>query len=462
MAGLNWSIMARYKPMSYSSRCNSYGGDLAPVHVPGAVRAWRTMAHYYILSSNNPQVTVNLIYLLMLSGDVESNPGPTPENPEKVDICKICNENSTNQPADEALECDICQMWICFNCSGVLREIYNISTASDIPLDYICKPCKKQLPNIRDMVTIRKQFEELSERMKLEEERNKSHRREQVKVNQLYDKRLQDLENCANNLKLAENMENRIKKLEEEKIVPDDKIKTFAEAAFEKCVQEYPALTDQSVNFEKFKENNQKLLDDQRREIIAKQEKDLHEMTEDIRKGLIKSTGEEKHDIAEMKRRKYRENNLIFYNVLEDESANTGELMMKDFNKIKNLYEHKVPINPEDITAITRLGVPKQNTIRPIRIIFKEESKKTEVLRNNRDLIIEDDTLKICECENKTKHIHVYVSPDRTELQRKNDKKLSQELKRRKQAGETGLVIRNEKIVPFREMAQPSWASLFT
>ena len=28
--------------------------------------------------------------------------------------------------------------------------------------------------------------------------------------------------------------------------------------------------------------------------------------------------------------------------MLEDESANTGELMMKDFNKIKNLYEHKV------------------------------------------------------------------------------------------------------------------------
>ena len=131
-------------------------------------------------------------------------------------------------------------------------------------------------------------------------------------------------------------------------------------------------------------------------------------------------------------------------------------------NPVLENDEHKVPINPEDITAITRLGVPKQNTIRPIRIIFKEESKKTEVLRNNRDLIIEDDTLKICECENKTKHIHVYVSPDRTELQRKNDKKLSQELKRRKQAGETGLVIRNEKIVPFREMAQPSWASLFT
>jgi len=135
--------------------------------------------------------------------------------------------------------------------------------------------------------------------------------------------------------------------------------------------------------------------------------------------------------------------------------------MIKDFNKIKELYENKVQIKEDDITAITRLGAKKETGIRPIRIIFKEESKKTEVLRNNRGLIIYDDNLEICSCEIKTKHIHAHVSTDRTEIQREKDKKLHLELKRRRNAGETGLVIRNEKIVPFREMARLSWASVW-
>ena len=46
MAGLTWSIMARYKPMSYSSRCYSYGGDLAPVLVSMAGLTWSIMARY--------------------------------------------------------------------------------------------------------------------------------------------------------------------------------------------------------------------------------------------------------------------------------------------------------------------------------------------------------------------------------------------------------------------------------
>ena len=57
---------------------------------------------------------------------------------------------------------------------------------------------------------------------------------------------------------------------------------------------------------------------------------------------------------------------------------------------------------------------------------------------------------------------NIYVSTDRTKKQREEDKKLRDELKRRKLT-EPNLVIRNNRIVPFHQAAQGScsWASVF-
>ena len=353
----------------------------------------------------------------------------------------------------EGLQCSLCRRWFHVKkekCQKIKDNIYNalISDEGSKMLYWNCTHCaivgKPLIDRLSDLIkavteTETKLEEEKTQRKTLEKQVNNNEvklKEEEIRRISLED-RMIDMETRMNT-----NEEKVLKITDRDK--PDDQIKTYTEATVNKLwlEKEFPPLED------------------------ARIKKAIEDQTEDIRQGLRRSTAATKEkqevEIAEMKRRKSREKNLVFYNVLEEECTSVGDLMKKDFNKIKQLYEDKVQIKEDDITAITRLGAKKEDSIRPIRIIFKEESKKTDVLRNNRGLIIEDDNLEICKCETKTKHIHVHVSTDRTEIQREIDRKLLLELKRRKKAGETGLVIRNEKIVPFREMTRPSWASVWT
>ena len=234
-----------------------------------------------------------------------------------------------------------------------------------------------------------------------------------------------------------EELERRVTELENKEKKSDEDIKTYASTTIENYMKEYPAIGDQSQQIE---------------QVRQVQEKNHKELATSIEK--------QKEDLEESKRRSLREKNLVLYNVLEDDSETTEDLMLADFQKLVDLYRDKVEIKEDDLVAINRLGAKKNGQIRPLRITFVDEAKKREVLRNNRDLVMEKEDLKECACDLETKHIHVYVAPDRTEMQRKTDKKLRLELKARKQAGETNIVIRNEKIVPFRSVAQFSWASV--
>lgn len=129
----------------------------------------------------------------------------------------------------------------------------------------------------------------------------------------------------------------------------------------------------------------------------------------------------------------------------EDQS----EQMITDFNTVKHLYTNNVELNKTDLTQVIRLGIKKNDLTRPIKLTFVSLEKRTEILRNNRDLKLTGNFPECSEgfCNDKeTRHKHIYVSPDLTKQQREEAKKLREELKQRKET-ETGLIIRNGKIV---------------
>ena len=102
---------------------------------------------------------------------------------------------------------------------------------------------------------------------------------------------------------------------------------------------------------------------------------------------------------------------------------------------------------------MTRIGIKNNSKTRPIQITLSSQDARKTLLTKNKDLKLLENNIST----------NIYVSTDRTKKQREADKELRDELKRRKGLGETNLVIRNNRIVPFRERAQgPStWASLF-
>lgn len=331
--------------------------------------------------------------------------------------CKVCQTQTVNKEADKAIECDICKEWVCFSCSGISEEIYNLSSKTECNLDFICKPCKEELPRIREIMSLKQKQIEIIADMKRESETNMKFREDQEKVNEDLKKRLTKMEKVMEDKKL------------------DD--------------EEFPPL--QLLNAEKEKLNR----------VYLRQQK-LDEEVKQQKQNLEDKVKQQKDEKEEEKRRDDKERNLIVYGVPE-ESEDETEQMKADFNTVKKLYSLKVELTAHDIIQIIRLGLKSDDQIRPIRLTFSSMQKRLEVLRRNKDLKLEDDKFEMCTstfCTEHQKHKHIYVSTDKTRQQRDHEKKLRDELKVRKAAGEDNLIIRKEKIIKKSPPNHARWSDL--
>ena len=180
---------------------------------------------------------------------------------------------------------------------------------------------------------------------------------------------------------------------------------------------------------------------------------------EDTRKKVEKVIADQKKEkdrqdkLAEERLRAKKENNLMFFNLPEGDFEDTMDRMINDFQNIQKVYEGKqITMREQDLLQINRVGEKKANHVRPVVVTFASQEKRMQILTNNKDLklVTEDNEI-----------ITIYVNTDKTPKQRTAEKELRKEKKRREDAGEENLVIRNGKIQTFRGTAQESWASKF-
>ena len=325
-------------------------------------------------------------------------------HPPTQEKCKICKTISVNKAKDKAIECDICLEWVCLKCSELPEQMYKLSQDHNSNLDFICKPCKAELPHIREIMVLKQKQLKLITDLETEREVNKKFREDQTTTNEDLNQRLRKIEQVIQEKQL------------------DNK--------------EYPPLSIMTAEQEKLNK------------IFNKQNR----IDQDVQ--LQKSEKEEE------KRREVRENNLIVYGIPE-ESEDVTELMKEDFLAVKEVYRDREDLMSQHITQITRLGQKKEEQIRPIRLTFSSEEKRTEVLRKNKNLKIYHTNFEECAatfCNDPDKrHKHIYISPDKTKLQREKEKKLRETLKQRRTAGEENLIIRNEKIIQKPQATQARW-----
>ena len=170
-----------------------------------------------------------------------------------------------------------------------------------------------------------------------------------------------------------------------------------------------------------------------------------------IRSIITDEIKEYKKDDEELKLQEKKKNNLIFFKVPEKEFETNDELLIDDFTKLKEICE-PIEIQEKDISQLFRIGKKNTEKTRPIVVTFKDEELRMKVLKKSRDMELKTEDGEI---------IKVSVSTDKTPKQRETERKLREEIAQRKANGETNLVIRNEKIVPFRQSAQKTWAMLF-
>ena len=170
-----------------------------------------------------------------------------------------------------------------------------------------------------------------------------------------------------------------------------------------------------------------------------------------IKSIITHEINELKRDEEEIKLQEKKKNNLIFFKFPEETFDTHDELMMDDFNKLKEACE-PIELKEKDISQLFRVGKKETGKTRPILVTFKEEELRMKILKKSRDMEIKTEDGEL---------IKVSVSTDKTPKQRETERKLREEIAKRKAQGEVDLVIRNEKIVPFRRSAQKTWAMLF-
>lgn len=81
-----------------------------------------------------------LLQLLILSGDIEVNPGPI-----KFPCQNCAKPVKSNQ---KAIQCDFCDIWVHLKCTRLTTEEYRILENSDET--YFCEVCIDRLPNFTD------------------------------------------------------------------------------------------------------------------------------------------------------------------------------------------------------------------------------------------------------------------------------------------------------------------------
>ena len=157
---------------------------------------------------------------------------------------------------------------------------------------------------------------------------------------------------------------------------------------------------------------------------------------------------------AEKKLIKLKDMNICLYNVPESPKTDPTESIKDDIIKLKQILDPHTKIEKEDVSQVWRVGEKDPSKTRPAVMKFNNATTRMNVLKL-RDLTYAK------EGEEDTETISIYTAPDRTIRQRKIHKKLVEELRQRKGAGETNIHIRNYKIVkfsqPFRGQPQINW-----
>jgi hypothetical protein len=147
----------------------------------------------------------------------------------------------------------------------------------------------------------------------------------------------------------------------------------------------------------------------------------------------------------EQKEIEKRKMNVIIWNLRESAKAEVAEKKEDDLAAAKSLLAKLVPLDEDEVVDPVRLGkVSLGNRPRMLRVTIKKEEKRKEILRKAPELnrTVADEKKRI------------YINPDYTQKQREQYKALREEKKRRIDAGEENLAIRNGKIVTVKPRQQ--------
>ena len=136
--------------------------------------------------------------------------------------------------------------------------------------------------------------------------------------------------------------------------------------------------------------------------------------------------------LEDQKEREEKKNNLVLFNVQEGTDA---EDVVAKTKEVLNFVNPEVKTDSLDGTKIKRIGIKRDNKIRPIRVIMDSQESKYEILKNSRNL-------------KGSKFSKVGLSIDKTKKQQDEFRVLKAELDEKNKEGEGNeyTIFRNQVV----------------
>ena len=254
--------------------------------------------------------------------------------------CATCDKQKQNK--DPAVKCTLCKELVGLECTDYDQDVLELFKEKNIEAPFLCKPCTEKLPSLRNMLDITQQQQKMKEDIEAHDTR--------ITTCEVDTGELKEKQKADNTLLNEINI--RLGELEA-KSISAETVKTIATKFFKDS--DFPDIKDAVNNQAETNKKFQRTFDSQKEQNL----------------------------------RSEKETSLIVFGIPEEETTKEAQ-MKSDFLTIKNLYEHRVPLECTDLSQIMRIGTvdPDKIKTRPIKITFRCIQKKLSILRNNRDLII--------------------------------------------------------------------------
>ncbi len=139
--------------------------------------------------------------------------------------------------------------------------------------------------------------------------------------------------------------------------------------------------------------------------------------------------------INDYRNREARKCNIIIHNVPESNKENPKDRMKDDTVQVMDMIEGAMELETANINSAIRLGKKdSEGRVRLLKVTVDSVKSKREILINAKKL------------RGIGKWKNIFVTPDLAPKERQQNKELREELKKRREDGEDGLVIRRGKI----------------
>ena len=138
--------------------------------------------------------------------------------------------------------------------------------------------------------------------------------------------------------------------------------------------------------------------------------------------------------IEDYREREARKCNVIIHNIPESNKNDSKERRHEDIQVINEMLEEGLNVDDATLQSVVRLGKRVEGKSRLLKVEVDSVKSKRNLLQNAKKLRRTETWKK------------VFITPDHTPKERQINKDLREEIKRRTEEGEEGLVIRRGKI----------------